>query len=109
MQIISILCFQRPSSENLAKKQPNDKPVATEPVGIVERSSVAMEVVSEYVLPKYTDTEILMDDSSVSFIDFMGRFATFEVDEISIKDAEDDVVFKTKDNFEETNVVNHLG
>ena len=35
------------------KKQPNDKPVATEPVGTVKRRPVAMEVVSEYVLPKY--------------------------------------------------------
>ena len=39
----------------------------------------------------------------------MGRFATFKVDEISIEDAEDDVVFNTKDNYKETNVVNLSG
>ena len=38
------------------------------------------------------DPEILMDDSFISFINFMGRFATFKVDKISIEDAEDDVV-----------------
>ena len=93
----------------MAKKQPNHKPVATEPIGTVEHSPVGMDVVSEYVFPEYTDKEILMDDSSVSFIEFMSCFATFKADELSIDNGKDDVVFNAKQNDEETNIVNLSG
>ena len=68
-----------------------------------------MDVVSIFVLPKYTDTENLMDDTNISVVEFMSRFETFKVDEISIQEAEDDVVFNAKDNFEETSMTHLSG
>ena len=46
-----------------------------------------MDIESGLKLPAYTDTEIIMDDESISSIDFMSRFEKFKVDEISIDEA----------------------
>jgi hypothetical protein len=47
-----------------------------------------MEIESDLKLLKYTDTEVLMDDFSMSMTDFMSRFEKFKVDEVSIEDAQ---------------------
>ena len=47
-----------------------------------------MEIESGLKLLKYTDTEVLMDDFSMSMTDFMSRFEKFKVDEVSIEDAQ---------------------
>ena len=63
----------------------------------------AMDIESGLKLPAYTDTEIIMDDESISSIDFMSRFEKFKVDEISIDEAEDDICFNAKECFEDSN------
>ena len=69
----------------------------------------AMEIESDLKLLKYTDTEVLMDDFSMSMTDFMRRFEKFKVDEVSIEDAEDDICFNAKDVFDEFCVVSLTG
>ena len=44
--------------------------------------------------------EILMDDISLSIVEFMSRFEKLKVDEISIDEAEDDICFNAQDMFE---------
>ena len=68
-----------------------------------------MEIESDLKLLKYTDTEVLMDDFSMSMTDFMSRFEKFKVDEVSIEDAEDDICFNAKDVFDEFRVVSLIG
>ena len=48
-------------------------------------------------MPDYMDTEIMMDDMGLFFLEFMSRFKKFRVDEKSIDDAEDDICFNTKE------------
>ena len=48
-----------------------------------------MEVESDLKLPTYTDSEIMVDDVSLSMINFLSRFEKFRMDEISIDKAED--------------------
>ena len=67
--------------------------------------SSAMEVESDLFLPAYTDTEILMDDMSLSIVEFMSRFEKFKVDEISIDEAKDDICFNAQDMFEGSSCV----
>ena len=50
-----------------------------------------------------------MDDTNISVVAFMSRFETFKLDEINIHEAEDDVDFNAKDNFEKTNMTHLLG
>jgi len=69
----------------------------------------AMEIESDLKLPKYTDTEVMMDDFSISLTEFMSRFEKFKVDEVSIEDAEDDICFNAKDVFDESRVVSLIG
>ena len=69
----------------------------------------AMDVESNVLLPIYTDTEILMDDSSISLTDFISRFEKFKVDEVSIDEAEDDICFNAKDVFDESRIVSLIG
>ena len=64
-----------------------------------------MEVESDLILPIYTDTELLMDDISLSIVEFMSRFEKFKVDEISIDEAEDDICFNAQDMFEGSSCV----
>ena len=59
-----------------------------------------MEVESGLILPIYTDTELMMDDFSLSNVEFMSRFEKFKVDEMSIDKAEDDICFNAQDMFE---------
>ena len=59
-----------------------------------------MEVESDLILPIYTDTEILMDDISLSIVKFMSRFEKLKVDEISTDEAEDDICCNAHDKFE---------
>ena len=68
-----------------------------------------MEIESDLKLPKYTDTEVMMDDFSISLTEFMSRFEKFKVDEVSIEDAEDDICFNAKDVFDESRVVSLIG
>ena len=60
------------------------------------KENSVMEVESDLILPIYTDTEILMDDISLSIVEFMSRFEKLKVDEISIDEAEDDICFTRK-------------
>ena len=55
---------------------------------------------SDLILPIYTDTEIMMDDISPSNVDFKCIFEKFQVDEVSIDEAEDDICFNAQDMFE---------
>ena len=64
------------------------------------KENSAMEVESDLILPIYTYTEILMDDISLSIVEFMSRFKKLKVDEISIDEAEDDICFNAQDKFE---------
>ena len=50
-----------------------------------------MEIESDLKLLKYTDTEVLMDDFSMSMTDFMSRFEKFKVDEVSIAQLKTDI------------------
>ena len=68
-----------------------------------------MDIESGLKLPAYTDTEIIMDDESISVIDFMSRFEKFKVDEISIDEAEDDICFNAKEWFEDSRVISLIG
>ena len=68
-----------------------------------ERNLIATDVDSKFILPKYNYTEKLMDDTTISVVDFMSRFETFKEDLISIQEAVDDLVFNANDNFKETN------
>ena len=49
---------------------------------------VAMEIENGLKLPVYSDTEILIDELTLSPTEFMSRFEKFKVDEISIDEAE---------------------
>ena len=59
-----------------------------------------MEVESDLILSIYTDTEILMNDISLSMVEFVSRFEKFKVDEILIDKSEDDICFNAQDMFE---------
>ena len=69
----------------------------------------AMEVESGWKLPDYTDTEVLMDDTGLSLVDFMSTFENFKVDEVSINDAEDDICFNAKEHFEDSPMMSLIG
>jgi hypothetical protein len=43
------------------------------------------------------DTEVMMDGKRISLTEFMSSFDKFEVHEVSIEDAEDDIGFNSKD------------
>ena len=45
--------------------------------GEEQKENSAMEVESDLTLPIYTDTEIMMDDISLSDVKFMSRFEKF--------------------------------
>ena len=49
---------------------------------------------SDLILPIYTDKEIMMDDISPSNVDFKCIFEKFQVDEVSIDEAEEDICFE---------------
>ena len=68
-----------------------------------------MEIETVLKLPKLTDTEVMMDDNSISLTEFMSRFKKFKVDEVSIEDAEDAICFNSKDVFDESRVVSLIG
>ena len=68
-----------------------------------------MEIETELKLPKYTETKVMMDNNSVSMTELMSRFDTFNVDEVSIEDAEDDIRFNSKDIFDYSRVVSLIG
>ena len=55
---------------------------------------------SDLILPIYTDKEIMMDDISPSNVDFKCIFEKFQVDEVSIDEAEDDICFNAQVMFE---------
>ena len=55
---------------------------------------------SDLILPIYTDKEIMMDDISPSNVDFKCIFEKFQVDEVSIDEAEDDICFIAQVMFE---------
>ena len=55
---------------------------------------------SDLILPIYTDKEIMMDDISPSNVDFKCIFEKFQVDEVSIDEAEDDICFNAQVIFE---------
>ena len=57
-------------------------------------------VQSDLILPIYTDKEIMIDDISPSNVDFKCIFEKFQVDEVSIDEAEDDICFNAQDMFE---------
>ena len=90
-----------------------NRPKSIVPVSIekaeTDTNSKAMEIDSNLRLPGYTDTEILMDDVSLSVIDFMSRFEKFRVDEISIDEAEGYICFNAKDCFDQSSTVSLIG
>ena len=51
---------------------------------------------SDLILPIYTDKEIMMDNISPSNVDFKCIFEKFEVDEVSIDEAEADICLMLK-------------
>ena len=55
---------------------------------------------SDLILPIYTDKEIMMNDISPSNVDFKCIFENFQVDEVSIDEAEDDICFNAQVMFE---------
>ena len=89
-------------------RKPKDRPNSKEK-GEEAKDTNAMEIESDLKLPKYTDTEVMMDDKRISLTEFMSRFDKFKVDEVSIKDAEDDICFNSKDIFDESRVVSLIG
>ena len=62
--------------------------------------TVAMEIENGLKLPINTDTEILMDDLTLSQPSSWTDSKNFKVDEISINEAEDGICFYTKDLFD---------
>ena len=68
-----------------------------------------MEIDSNLKLPGFTDAEILMDDISLSMINFMSRLEKLRVDEISIDKAEDDICFNAKDCFDQSSTGSLMG
>jgi hypothetical protein len=68
-----------------------------------------MDIESDVILPSYTDTEIIMDNMSISTTEFISRFEKFKVDEVSIDEAEDDICFNAKYIFDESKVVSLIG
>ena len=60
---------------------------------------------SDLILPIYTDKEIMMDDISPSNVDFKCIFEKFQVDEVSIDEAEDDICFNAQVIFEDASCV----
>ena len=83
-------------------------PISTETVVETEQTR-AMDIETDLKLPSYTDTEIMMDDCSLSMIEFMSRFEKFKVDEVSIGEAEDDICFNAKEAFEDSSIVSLIG
>jgi len=61
-----------------------------------------MEIESDLKLLKYTDTDVLMDDFSMSMTDFMSRFEKFKVDEVSIEDAQSKTLKTTYGSMQKT-------
>ena len=74
-----------------------------------EAKTGAKGIESDLKLPAYTDTEIMMDDESISVIDFMSSFENFKVDEISFNKTEADICFNAKHCFEDSRVVHLIG
>ena len=84
---------------SLVKREKKVKPTSIK-VMVNTPVPVAMEVENGLKLPVYTDTEILMDNLTLSPTEFTSRFEKFKVDEISIDEAEDDICFNAKDAFD---------
>ena len=62
---------------SLVKRETKIKPASTE-VMVNNPVTVAMEIKNGLKLPVYTDTEILMDDLTLSPTEFMNRFEKFQ-------------------------------
>ena len=62
---------------SLVKKEKKVKPASTE-VMVNNPVTVAMEIENGLELPDYTNTEILMDDLTLSPTEFMNRFEKFQ-------------------------------
>ena len=60
-----------------------------------------MELVTDFNLPMYSTTELLMDDVTITVVDFVTRLDKFKVDRITIDEAQDDLCFQARDHFEE--------
>ena len=107
-RLFKFFCLKDRVFSSLIRKPKTLQPNSTEK-GEETKNTTAMEIESDFKLPKYTDTEILMDDNNISITEFMSRFEKFKVDEISIEDAEDDICFNSKDVFDESRVVSLIG
>ena len=107
-RLFKLFCLQDRVFNTLMSRAKCPIPIST---GKGEEAKVnsAMEVESDLFLPTYTDTEILMDDMSLSIVEFMSRFEKFKVDEISIDEAEDDICFNAQDTFEGSSCVDLNG
>ena len=70
---------------------------------------VAMEIENGLKLPVYTDTEVLMDELTLSPTEFMSSFEKFKWDEISIDEAEDDICFNAKYEFDLSHLASLIG
>ena len=71
--------------------------------------TVAMEIENGLELKDYTNTEILMYDLTLSQPSSWIDSKIFKVDEISIKEAEDDICFYAKDVFDSSPLVSLIG
>ena len=109
-RLFKLFCLKDRVFSAFIKRPKETEPVSLEKTEKGERTITnTMDIESDVILPSYTDTEIVMDDMSISITEFITRFEKIKVDEVSIDEAEDDICFNAKDIFDESKVVSLIG
>ena len=75
--MFELFCLNDRVFNSLVKREKKVKPASIE-VMVNNPVPVAMEIENGLKLPVYTDTEILMNDLTLSSTEFMNRFEKFE-------------------------------
>ena len=97
--MFKLFCLKDRVFNSLVKREKKVKPTSIE-VMVNTPVPVAMEIENGLKLLVYTDTEVSMDELTLSPMEFMSRFEKFKVNEISINEAENDIWFNAKDAFD---------
>ena len=107
-RLFKLFCLKNRVFNAFINRPKKSIPISIEKVVEIERTS-AMELETDFKLPSYTDTELLMDDLKLSTIEFMSRFEKFKVGNVTIGEAEDNICFNAKEAFEDSSIVSLIG
>ena len=77
LSFVKLFCLKDIGFNSLVKREKKVKPASTE-VMVNNPVTVAMEIENGLELPDYTNTEILMDDLTLSPTEFTNRFEKFQ-------------------------------